>query len=337
MSKKRIHNTWLLGVLGSSFAAAACSFATSFDDLSSSSSSDSGPSAFTEDAADGATNESLNESGPNHSDAAPPVREFIPDEGLYAYQAFGTESLDFTWAGNPRASGPRAQGDAFSASVVHSKDAPKWTFTARTNVNHIDTFVFEAHDQTLFETYGLQRTEWVLPTIGNVSPNNQWNCITAPALLLQRNVDNFSTRTHSCDGQLIAYGGTNVDFGTYSITATYEFVGEEMIQVEATTVPTYHFKQAKRAIGANVDIDPVNSTLIYDWYFRKTDGLPVKQSRTTRLQQMIPTFFGPAISKISEDGGGWQLASLTTKPLPIVDAGVDAATDSGVNDAAKGQ
>ncbi len=321
-----MHNARLLvsAMAGSAFL--ACSFATSFDDIE-------GASLTEIDDASPTTSDSeeigVQGDAATEGDSAPMpvVPEFVPDEGLYTYTALGTESLSVEWLGQSGASGPRAEGDAFVARVAHV-DSSHWTFTADVNPQHIDTLTFEARERALFETYGSQETKWVLPSIGSVAAFNEWTC-NVPALLLQRSIDGGTpTVSQACTGRTIV---NMADFQVYSIAIKYEYVAEEAITVEATSVPTYHFKQTKSAVGINVDTTPEKSRLTYDWYFRKSDGLPVKQSRETRLRQVV--LFG---NVDFVESGGWVLSSLTVKPLPTPDAGA-AVQDSGIKDAAKGQ
>jgi len=333
VSKKRIHNKWLLGTLGWSFATGACSFATSFDDLSS-----DGPTNSIAEGGDATPGDSESDAEVALHDAASgdaTPSEYMPAEGDYTYGASGTESVHVeNFFFGTAESGPRPENGTFTARITHTDDR-HWKFSAAISVMHADDFLFEAKDLALYESAGSQFTAWDLPNNPNLSHVElltQWAC-DPPNLMLTRSAEGglFPT-TQTCTARTL---NKDANFVSFTLSGVHTFIGEEEIVVDGVSVPCLHFLQSRNAIGGGISGDAPVSTLAFDWYFRKTDGLPIKQFRKTVLRQWV---IG-AKADLTENAG-WQITSLTPKPLPPADAGnadADSPSDSGIKDAIAGQ
>ncbi len=311
----------------------ACSFATSFDELEG---AEPSPPEIEKDAADDTapTGNALPDAdAASDSDGNTTISEYLPEEGDYAFAASGTESIAVANLFAGSSTGNRVENGAFTARVRHT-DSTHWTLSAAFSNQHTDEYAFAAVNHTLREVSAAQFTAWDLPNpnLNKIELTIGWTCDPTNPLLDRASDGGALPSNQVCVGRTL---NKDVAFQDFTLTGTYSFVGEELLEINGNQVSTQHFFQSRLATGPGISGDAPVSRLNVDWYFRKSDGFPVKLVRTTVLRQWLV-----GVTADTRESVTWVLTSITPKPLSIdagSDAAADASSDSGIKDAAKGQ
>ena len=220
--------------------------------------------------------------GGSHSAGGVP----LPAEGVYVYAGEGSESLSLL-------PGHHAQGPRMPGSVTHDADGC-WRFRIQLHEDHWQEWHYcpeeGADGLQLVEVGGQTYQAWNLgvAAIGNTST---FRC---PASVVVRADAAPGDSWHQeCRGTSDTVSGTTVSAGRTT------FVGDETVSVGDEEVPALHYHQVREMSDAQ------SGRQVEDFWFRASDGLPLRNSRSASIDSDSPV---GAITYSEE--GEWRLTSL---------------------------
>ena len=219
------------------------------------------------------------ENGTTTSAAGP---DRLPAPGVYEVGGSGGEDISFP---------PNSQtdGTTMPASVQHlSADCFRWRIDYNVAHWHQLDFCRDGTDLLLGAQVNSQRWDFGTTTVENTAT---FDCTPRQRYPLGSPVGTVTTAT--CTGTNTAVSGRS------TITDRTEVVGREQLRIGDRTVTAVHLHQHDGLTGAQTGQNDV------DWWFDAATGLPVKATRSYRLDTASPI---GAIT-YTEDGQ-WQLRSL---------------------------
>lgn len=293
---------------------------------------------------DGGTDAPPPSDGDAEVDATPP-QPWLPPEGTYRYRVDGRQFLSVESFGfaEYRDEGPIAPAEIryeaapgcfrFRLCLVSGKCDEKppaayseiaWSFCAVGD--HLE-------ERAMRET-----SQW--PVLGDVRRAvSEVTCEPGQSVYATLN-PSTTPWSHVCSG--LIDGKADLAFAT---SGSYQFLGEEDVMIGGVAVRGYHFAQS-RDVKKSTLLNAPDGKQIAEWWIG-ANGLPLRIRRGAEIDTNVG--FGIAhfrqMTKTPYDAGpGGQtmndcvLDSLDPGPLPIVDAGVDAAapSDAGLDASADG-
>lgn len=189
-----------------------------------------------------------------------------PAGGVYVYEGSGTEQLSLLSTGQTW--GPRLPG------TVTRDDDGCWTFRIDYSTNHRQWTDYCPRGRVLEEEGGrtFQSFDFVVSTIED---RNVFVC-DPPGEAIRVDADPGSSWPQSCVGRS-ADRGTEV-----TSSGTNTFVGIESVEVEGEPVRAYRYRADRVLSGDQTGTETV------DTWFRVPDGLPLRATRSVRVESPSP-------------------------------------------------
>lgn len=207
---------------------------------------------------------------------------FRPDEGVYVYAGTGSESLSIPPLSHD-------QGPAMPATVTHRPDGC-WRFRIELHEAHWQEWHYCSEGEALVESGGRTYQAWNVgvTTIANTST---FRC--PDSVVIRAGAEPGDRWRQECRGTSDTVSGATVSAGPT------EFVGEETVTVGDEDVPALHYHQVRRMSDAQ------SGPQVEDFWFRATDGLPLRNTRSASVDSDSPV---GAITYSEE--GQWHITSL---------------------------
>ncbi len=211
-----------------------------------------------------------------------------PAAGVYVYRGSGTEDLSLP----PKS---QRQGPEMPATVTHRADGC-WTFRIDYSSQHWQTWMYCPRNGGLVELGGqtFERWDFVFTTYDSTST---FTC-DPPLDAIRPEMQPGDHWEQTCHGTSSGTTGEAVSSGPYM------FVGDDVVTVEKTAVPAYHFRQQRTLTGNQT------GTQTADLWFAKKDGLPLRNDRDVSVR--TDTVVG---SSTYTEHGSFELTSLRTATL----------------------
>lgn len=209
-----------------------------------------------------------------------------PAEGVYVYAGEGSESLSLL-------PGDHGQGPRLPATVTHDADGC-WSFRIELHEDHWQSWDYcaerGADGLELVEVGGQTFQAWDLgvAAVGNTST---FRC--PDSVVVRAGAEAGDRWRQECRGTSDTVSGTTVSAGRTT------FVGEETVTVDGEEIPALHYHQVREMS------DSQSGRQVEDFWFRASDGLPLRNTRTASIDSDSPV---GAIT-YSEDGE-WRLTSV---------------------------
>jgi len=209
-----------------------------------------------------------------------------PPEGVYVYEGSGSESLSIL-------PGSHDQGPRMPGTVTH-REGGCWDFRIEYHEDHWQEWHYcPGGGRDLVEEGGATYQAWDLgvAAIGNTST---FRC--PDSVVVRASAEPGDRWDQECRGRSDTVDGTTVSAGPT------RFVGEETVTVDGEEIPALHYHQVREMSDAQ------SGRQVEDFWFRATDGLLLRNTRSTAIDSDSPV--GPITY---EEDGEWQLTSLTPR------------------------
>lgn len=205
-----------------------------------------------------------------------------PPEGVYQLEGSGTEALSFP---------PLTQSDgATMPMTINSTEDGCWSMRIDYNEAHWQDWQLCSDNTAVSEFGGRTFQRWDL---GATTIDNTSLFVCEPAVIfVDLAARQGATSPRSCTGTNEAVEGETITAGTDTV------VGFEQLAVGIEQVDAIHIRSDQVASGSQT------GTIVNDFWFRVSDGLPLRGERNSTIESNSPV---GTITYTEE--GSWQLVS----------------------------